>query len=162
MTTYNEFKEYELYMLSAVHSVIKQVGGDINEMKSDLYLLYAKAKKNYNSDRGRPFKSYLYKVVWDDLYSMRRVQIDRNRRHPITAIPVELTDRRRFDFASFLSELSNEAKLAIEFAMNPPPTVKLCHDGTPKQKSLLAQLQIHFQWSKDQFNSVCEEIRAAL
>lgn len=159
-----EFQSYEKYMYSAVYSVIRQVGGDFEEMRSELWLLFKKAKTNYKAEKGRPFRSYLYRVVWDDLYAARRIQVHRDHNHPMKAITdkFDIAGRRYFDFTMFLQELSDEAKAAVQFVIAPPVPVKVCQDGTPKQKSVIAAMRNHFNWTTTQFAAVCEEIRAAL
>lgn len=151
-------------MFSAIHSVMRQVGGDFEDMRAELWLLFKKAKANYKAEKGRPFRSYLYRVVWDDLYAARRIQVHREHNHPMKAITdkFDVACRRNFDFAMFLQELSEEARAAVQFAISPPVPVKVCNDGTPKQKSVISAMRDHFNWTTAQFSAVCEEIRAAL
>ena len=159
-----EYQTYLPFIRKAVYRVQKEIGGDIDEMLANGWLLFIKACENFNPQAGRKFSSYLYKVAWDDTYAARRIECHRKKVHPTTLFPYrfDVEQKRPFNFDRFMGELSNDAKAAVEFILNPPETVILKQDGTPKINSLKSQLIRQFQWTTDQFFSVAEEIMESM
>jgi hypothetical protein len=159
-----EYQKHIPYMMKALYSVHNQIGGDLEEMKASLWLLYDKACRFYRPAAGKAFKAYLYKVVWDDTYAARRIEVNRKAKHPMRRISdkFDMQDRARFSFPDFLSELSQEAAGAVLVALEPPDGVKYALDGTPKARSVLKVVREHFNWSSEQLHDICNEIREAL
>jgi hypothetical protein len=151
-------------MMSAIRKVAMAIGGDFEDMKSEAYFLFRKAVENFNPEKGRKFTSYLYKVCWDDTFSSRRIHCHRKAKHPTQAITekFDIAERAYFDFTSFMQDLSEDSKNAVLFCLNPPPYVKLLHDGTPKRSSMLSAMRKQFSWTAEQIEQVSQEIRDLL
>lgn len=164
VATLEEFPKWQSHMEKAVHSVWSAVGGDLEEMQGGLVFLYLKAVRNYNSAAGKSFKSYLYKVVWDDTFSARRIEISRIHRMQLIRITdgFDCPERRSFSVSRFMEDLSEEAQQAVKFVLDPPKTAKLRSDGQVNTRYVLFAIRNHFQWSKHQMSKVIEEIRSSL
>lgn len=162
--TYESYKENLPIMIAAIRKVANAIGGDLDEMLADTYFLFQKAVESFNPTAGRKFSSWLFKVCWDDTFSARRVQCNRKAKHPthFMSEKFDMEDRVHFDFDTFLSDLSADARQAVLFCLEPPATVKITNEGIPKRSSMVAAMRQQFAWTTEQIDQIAQEIRELL
>jgi len=157
------FNKHLPQMLKAVHSVYRSVGGDLEEMKASLYLRFQKAVQNYKKEKNKSFSAYLYQVVWHDIYSERRIELDRRRRVKFCSMEptFDAAERPRFELSLLLDDLGDSAKMVVNFCLT-AEGIPVTKEGVPKQSSMLAAIKKQFNWTKDELNIIIEEIRQCL
>lgn len=164
MNTYPEYTQYEKLVYSAIHSVWRDIGGNLEEMLACSGMLFVKACQCYNEQRGMSIGAWIRKVVWDDTFSARRIDIGRSNRYEkgdFDLLAVE-DKRSRFSLAELMEELSEDARNLVELSINPHNGIALKQDGVPKQSSLMAAARRLYGWSNEHLAEVCNEIRESL
>jgi DNA-directed RNA polymerase specialized sigma subunit len=164
VNTYPEYAQYENLVYSAIHSVHREIGGNIDEMIACAGLLFVKAVNCYNDSRNMSLASWIRKVVWDDTYSARRNELVRAKYHAKgeTDFSLVADTRSAFSLSELLEDLSQDARNLVELTLNPTDGIILKQDGSPKQPSLMAMARRMYGWSNEQLAEICQEIRESL
>ena len=159
-----EYHNNYAMIISLARRIQSHLGGRLEDFEEVATTwLFMKAIKSFNPTKGKKFSSHLYKVVWDDLYSLRRMEIRRAKRCPIKTMNIEdISCTITFRFNEFLEDLTADAQALVHLAINPPDSIIIKKDCTPRMDSLRKYTIKKMKWNVDQFYDAVEEIRTAL
>jgi hypothetical protein len=113
------FEDVERLIYQAVHDFRRRYGGDVEDLKSQAYLLFMKAYERYDRRKGS-FSTWCYEVVYLGLLQDLRRQLHRRSRVRVVNADVDRLARKRparqasFDLRDFLDGLSDDARLVVK------------------------------------------------
>lgn len=158
-----------------------QHGGDLADLKSDAGWLFVSAHQQYKSGKkanGEPITcSYATKVrqwVWYGLFDAMRNRINRERIRPTdsmyradgSVVEVPSPERPVFDPVEFSQELSDDARYAMDLALNPPKDLEAVvagKGGEPRNvRSSVREWLLAHGWPKARVVDAFAEIKKAL
>lgn len=164
------WEDTEKWVYSIVHEFIRHHGGDFHELLANASIYFVRAHQSYDSDFGSWTNWVRYKVwkgLIDDLRNEMRWRERNSQLAEIDALMIEGRGDLHFSLGELLAQLSSDAVIAIHFALNPPPKLRLVADingGGPDniRAALRQHLRSELNWSHNRVRSVMEEIRGAL
>lgn len=158
-----EYEDVEKLIYSAIHSVWRDIGGNLDEMLACSGMLFMKAVRSYKPERGKGIGPWIRKVAWDDTYAARRVEIGRMKKYAKGDVDLmAVADRHHFNLQELLDELSTDAINLVQLALDPTEGIAIKLDGVPKMVSFCAAAKRMWGWNDEQLREVMEEIRVGL
>lgn len=158
-----KYEDVEKLIYSAIISVWRNIGGDLDEMIACSGMLFVKAVNCYKPERGKTIEAWIRKVAWDDTFSARRIDIGRQKKYAKGDVDLAaIVDRHHFNLQDLLDELSEDAINLVQLALDPIDGIKMKADGVPKMVSFCAAAKRLWGWSDEQLQEIMLEIREGL
>jgi len=121
------YEDVKRLIWDTCHKFVSRYGGDLDECFADASLLYMRALRAYDPNKGGSFSTILRWHVWGGLLDNLRKQAGRNSRFTRQAeehIHVA-PDRSHFDVMAFKRSLSKDASLVIHLLIATPGDLQL-------------------------------------
>jgi DNA-directed RNA polymerase specialized sigma24 family protein len=118
-----QFEEVRPMLVRLASNCVTKMGGEWEEAFAEATLLYCKALKTYNPEKGAALKSWIYFTVSTELISWRR----REHRHcgPKAELkPEHAVDSRSAEFVRRCAMLSAEAAMVLGVMLDPPSALR--------------------------------------
>ena len=149
--------------------VSKSTGLDIEDLESEGNLIFAKCLQNWNGKKsnGAKFSTYLYKTLTMDLYRYARKQAKEN--HTIDFEDLNTVSELERDAIAkvTLENLSRDARICIDLALNPPVEMMKLNKHFKRGKERLNKTLIKNYlalkgWKEYQIDKAFSEVRMAI
>lgn len=162
--TYLETKGYLIDLVVKVH---RKYGGDFEEWMAKANLFYMRALQKFDPNKDAKFATWVVFRVWKNMLDEIRKLAKESERMRMVGMPKDVADRHQepFDVDEFCRELTQDARLAVRYALNPPLDVLLDlarKDSPARRRRAFKDFFKDLGWSLKRIKETFTEIGRAL